>query len=80
MTIRIWDAQTGQELQKLEGHTNFVYSAAFSPDGKRIVSASRDKTIRIRSFPSLEDLIDETRERFKDRSLTPDERRQYYLE
>ena len=30
-----------------KGHTDTVYSAAFSPDGARIVSASRDKTIRI---------------------------------
>jgi len=31
----------------LEGHTDDVMSAAFSPDGKRIVSASNDKTIKI---------------------------------
>ena len=31
----------------LRGHTSYVASAAFSPDGKRIVSASRDHTVRI---------------------------------
>ncbi|TDL15633.1 WD40 repeat-like protein [Rickenella mellea] len=31
----------------LEGHTYWVYSVAFSPDGDRIVSASRDLTIRV---------------------------------
>jgi len=31
----------------LYGHNGQVYSAAFSPDGSRIVSASADKTIRI---------------------------------
>ena len=31
----------------LNGHTNNVTSASFSPDGKKIVSASWDKTIRI---------------------------------
>ena len=34
-------------VQVLEGHTDFVNSASFSPDGKRIVSASQDKTVRI---------------------------------
>lgn len=62
------------------GHTRGGLSAAFSPDGKYIVSASRDKTVRIWLFPPLQELIDQTRERFKDRPLTPEERRQYYLE
>jgi WD40 repeat protein/TPR repeat protein len=31
----------------LFGHGDFVNSAAYSPDGKRIVSASRDKSVRI---------------------------------
>lgn len=31
----------------LEGHTRTIYSAAFSPNGKQIVSASEDKSIRI---------------------------------
>jgi WD40 repeat protein len=51
-TARIWDAQTGQELHRLEGHTGRVWSAAFSPatpggTGSRfIVTASDDGTIR----------------------------------
>ena len=79
-TIRIWDAATGALLRILEGHTNWVYSASFSPDGSRIASASWDKTIRIWEFPPLQELIDQTREQFKNRKLTPKERRKYYLE
>jgi WD40 repeat protein len=30
----------------LEGHSDMVFSVAISPDGKTIVSGSRDNTIR----------------------------------
>jgi len=32
---------------ELKGHTDGVMFAAFSPDGKKIVTASNDKTARI---------------------------------
>ena len=31
----------------LEGHTNLVWSVAFSPDGRRIVSGSYDNSVRV---------------------------------
>ncbi|CAI4211665.1 unnamed protein product [Parascedosporium putredinis] len=46
-TIRVWDARSGQQMQKLEGHGGSVTSVAFSPDGTRIISGSNDKSIRI---------------------------------
>ncbi|KAJ7204176.1 WD40 repeat-like protein [Mycena pura] len=46
-TVRIWDAATGTEEQKLEGHGGAVLSVAFSPNGTHIVSGSHDETMRI---------------------------------
>ena len=30
-TVRVWDAATGKEVQKLEGHSDAVTSVSFSP-------------------------------------------------
>ncbi|MCL2004870.1 MAG: hypothetical protein FWG73_01785 [Planctomycetaceae bacterium] len=46
-TARIWDAESGRELQTLSGHTDDVNFAAFSPDGRHIVTSSSDRTARI---------------------------------
>ena len=45
--VRIWEAATGKEVRVLTGHTNRVVSAVFSPDGRRILTASWDGTARI---------------------------------
>src|SRR5205085_528244 len=39
-TVKVWDAETGQELRTLKGHSGGVRSVAFSPDGKRLASYS----------------------------------------
>ena len=46
-TARIWDAESGQELVTLSGHTGDVYSAVYSPDGALVLTASGDNTARI---------------------------------
>jgi WD40 repeat protein len=36
--VRVWDADSGQELLTLSGHTSLIRGVAISPDGMRIVS------------------------------------------
>ena len=36
-----------QVLKVLEGHTSYVCSVAISTDGGKIVSGSKDKTVRV---------------------------------
>ncbi len=43
----VWDATSGQPLHALLGYEDDVLSAAFSPDGSRIVTASGDHTARV---------------------------------
>ncbi len=46
-SLRIWDANTGNELTRLEGHNNSITALTFSPDGKLLISAALDGTIQI---------------------------------
>ena len=46
-TARIWDATTGEVVRALEGHEHWVYSVAWSPDGRRVATGSFDNTARI---------------------------------
>ncbi|ETO02195.1 hypothetical protein RFI_35243 [Reticulomyxa filosa] len=45
--IRIWDAKTGKELRRLEGHTNDIKSLNYFSDGQTLAPCSDDATIRI---------------------------------
>jgi COMPASS component SWD3 len=49
-TVKIMDLRTGKKVATFDAHTDRIYSVAFSPDGKRILTASDDKTIRIHVF------------------------------
>ncbi|KAH8822112.1 mycorrhiza-induced NACHT/WD-repeat protein [Flagelloscypha sp. PMI_526] len=45
--VRIWDAESGKQVGKFDGHEDSVLSVAVSPDGKHVVSGSSDNTVRI---------------------------------
>ena len=42
-TIRLWDVGTGKNEMTLVGHTEWVQSIAFSPDGKTLASGGAGK-------------------------------------
>ena len=44
--VRVLDAASGHEVWSLRGHTSNVTDADFSPDGRRLVTASADRTVR----------------------------------
>ena len=45
--IWIYDAQTGEALDLLSGHTSWIYSVSFSPDGQTLATGSTDDTVRL---------------------------------
>jgi WD40 repeat protein/serine/threonine protein kinase/tetratricopeptide (TPR) repeat protein len=50
--LRFWDAGTGQPLGPVIAEPAEINSAAFSPDGKLLVLATTDGTVRMRAAPS----------------------------
>ncbi|RMF93672.1 MAG: hypothetical protein D6736_01340, partial [Nitrospinota bacterium] len=53
--VRLHDYASGEIVALLPGHTNVINALAFSPTGRWLASASKDRTIRIWDLSSLHD-------------------------
>jgi WD40 repeat protein len=47
VVITIWDIESKNKVQTLEGHKGFIRDLIFSPDGQHLASACMDKTVRV---------------------------------
>lgn len=45
--VSVWNYENSESPQQIIGHTDEIVSLAFSPDGKQIVSGSKDNTARV---------------------------------
>lgn len=47
ITAHLWDARSGQELRRFEGHSERVQSVTWSPEGGALLIRSADDTVRL---------------------------------
>jgi WD40 repeat protein len=45
--LHFWDVRTGREVAGRDKHDGPVHSLAFAPDGRTVVSGSRDRTVQL---------------------------------
>jgi WD40 repeat protein len=78
-TVRIWDTESGVEIIVGGAHGKGVEGVSWSPDSRRIASASQDGTARIWDATiSIGNLVANARRRVS-RDLTAEERHNLML-
>lgn len=45
--VHLWDAENLTETGRFSGHSDWINDAAFSRDGKLLVTSSQDRTVRV---------------------------------
>ena len=54
--MRLWDVASAKELRACTGHQGWVWSVAFSPDGRQLASGSYDNSVRLWDVASAKEL------------------------
>lgn len=80
--IRIWDVASGVVLSNMERQRNsdIIHSVFVHPIDKCIFAVYNDGEYDKWSFPSLVELIDDTKRRFNGMKLLPRKLKEFYLE
>jgi hypothetical protein len=61
--VWLWDAETFEQVARLGGHEDYVYSLAWRADSQQLISGSGDHTVRIWDTVTLNDRMQARRER-----------------
>ncbi len=56
-TVKLWNAETGEDLLVLAGYSGSVNGISFSPDGRSLASCSEDGAVRLWELPSGEEYV-----------------------
>src|SRR5262249_48786134 len=46
-TVKVWDARTGDPVGEIGRHDQQIWAMKFSPDRRRLATASNDETVRV---------------------------------
>jgi len=78
--VQIWSYPSGALISSFETGFASTDTAVISPDGRTILTTDELNDVHLWSFPSLQELIDLTHDKYKASPLTADERRMYFLD
>ena len=78
--MKISDAENGEDIWSWHSDSGSMTCLTFSPDMKQMAAGGADGKIHIFPIQPLQELIDDTRERFSNRELSEDLKKIFYID
>lgn len=78
--MKVSDAESGEDIWSIDSGCGSMTSLAFSPDKKYLAACGADGKVHIYPFQPLQELINETRERFNNRDLSEELKKRFYID